>query len=50
MSQVRSVLTPEQQTKLDQMKQHQGHGRGMGQGQGMGPKREGQQQGPPPKI
>ena len=30
MSQVRSVLTPEQQTKLDQMKQNRGSGKGMG--------------------
>jgi periplasmic protein CpxP/Spy len=52
MSQVRSVLTPEQQAKLDQMqKQHEGMGRGkgMGHGQDMGPKGEGQQQGPPPQ-
>lgn len=37
-SQIRAVLTPEQQSKLDSMKQHRqemGHDKGMGQGQGM---------------
>jgi hypothetical protein len=51
MAKVRELLTPEQQTKLDQMQpmhQHMGGGKGMGQGQGMGPK-EGQQQTPPPQ-
>ncbi|MGB9106639.1 MAG: hypothetical protein WCC59_17940 [Terriglobales bacterium] len=44
MSQIRSVLTPDQLAKLDSMKQHEG----MGHGQGMGPKGEGQQQQQPP--
>jgi Spy/CpxP family protein refolding chaperone len=44
MAQVRAVLTPEQQAKIDQMmKQHEG----MGRGKGMGPKSGGQQQAPP---
>ena len=51
MTQVRGILTPEQQTKLDQMQNHEGmgHGKGMGHGQGMGPKDQGQQQTPPPQ-
>jgi protein CpxP len=48
MSQIRSVLTSDQQAKLDSMKQHEGMGRGKSMGQGMGPKGEGQQQPPPP--
>jgi Spy/CpxP family protein refolding chaperone len=37
MSQIRSVLTPGQQAKLDQMKQNRGSGRGMGYGHRHGP-------------
>jgi protein CpxP len=48
MAQVRAVLSPEQQTKLDQMmKEHEGMGRGKGMGHGMGPKSGDQQQAPP---
>jgi Spy/CpxP family protein refolding chaperone len=46
MAQVRAVLTPEQQAKLDEMKKHP---EGMGRGKGMGPKSGGQQQPPPPQ-
>jgi protein CpxP len=50
MSQIRPVLTADQQAKLDSMKQHEGmgHGKGMGHGQGMG-KPDGQQPPPPPQ-
>ena len=50
MTQIRGLLTADQQTKLDSMKQHEGmgHGKGMGHGQGMGPKAEGEQTPPPP--
>jgi periplasmic protein CpxP/Spy len=50
MSQISSVLTPDQQAKLASMKQHEGKGRGkgMGHGQGMG-KPDGQQPPPPPQ-
>jgi Spy/CpxP family protein refolding chaperone len=49
MTQIRGLLTPDQQAKLDTMKQHEGmgHGMGMGHGEGMGPK--GQQPPPPPQ-
>jgi protein CpxP len=54
LSQVRPLLTSDQQTKLDSMK-HDGMGKGMGQGKGMmghdhimGPKADGQQPPPPP--
>ena len=45
MSQVRAVLTPDQQAKLDSMKQR--HGKGMGHGHGMGAGSGSQQPGPP---
>ena len=50
MTQIRGLLTSDQQAKLDSMKQHEGmgHGKGMGRGQGMGPKGEGQPPPPPP--
>ena len=54
MGQVRPLLTTDQQTKLDSMKQHEGMGKGMGHGSGMGhdhikgPKADGQQPPPPP--
>jgi periplasmic protein CpxP/Spy len=49
MVQIRGILTPEQQAKLDQMQKHEGMGRGkgMGHGQGMGPGGQEQQQKPP---
>lgn len=55
MTQIRGLLTPDQQAKLDSMHQkHEGMGRGkgMGHGQGMGPHGEGQQpqQPPPPQL
>lgn len=46
MSQIRPLLTSDQQAKLDSMKQHEG--RGHWKGSGMGPKGEGQQ--PPPQL
>ncbi|MGZ4820430.1 MAG: Spy/CpxP family protein refolding chaperone [Terriglobales bacterium] len=49
MAQVKDILTPEQQSKLEQMKkEHEGmgHGKGMGHGAGMGPD-SGQSQKPP---
>ena len=50
MTQIRGLLTPDQQAKLDSMKQHEGmgHGKGMSHDHIKGPKAEGQQQPPPP--
>jgi Spy/CpxP family protein refolding chaperone len=51
MSQIRAQLTPEQQSKLDEMKKNHegmGHGKGMGHGDGMG-KPDSQQKTPPPQ-
>lgn len=45
MAQIRGLLTPDQQAKLDSMKQKH---EGMGRGKGMGPHGEGQQPAPPP--
>ena len=47
LSQVRPLLTSDQQTKLDSMK-HDGMGKGMGHDHIMGPKADGQQPPPPP--
>ena len=51
MTQIRGLLTADQQTKLDSMKQHEGmgHGKGMSHDHIKGPKAEGQQQPPPPQ-
>ncbi|HEX9121323.1 MAG TPA: hypothetical protein VF840_12365 [Terriglobales bacterium] len=47
MSQVRPLLTSDQQAKLDSMKQGMGHGKGMGHDHVMDPKGKGQQPPPP---
>ena len=48
ISQIRPVLTADQQAKLDSMKQHGGMGHDKGMGHGMGSKGEGQQAPPQP--
>jgi Spy/CpxP family protein refolding chaperone len=52
MTQIRGLLTAEQQAKMDEMKKHHegmGRGKGMGHGTGMGPHGDGQQPPPPPQ-
>lgn len=46
MTQIRGILTPEQQAKLDDMQKHEGMGRGKGMGHGQG---MGQEQQKPPQ-
>jgi periplasmic protein CpxP/Spy len=49
IGQIRPLLTSDQQTKLDSMKQHEGMGKGMGHDHIKGPKADGQQPPPPPQ-